>query len=223
MKTLLRTEGIRTSFIIADLVPAYSKVVQALDYEETTAGFAKTFPANTPHLVAIFERFSRCAEEMVLQAANVRPVRWQEALLAFLRRIEGKQVHWWLVGSAALAVRGLNVVPHDIDLCVDDAYAHPLGVLLEDCLIEPVQDASGWISHWFGRAFLHARIEWVGGVDEHVDDEEITDYGPIAASRKETIIWHGYELHVPPLDLQLRVSERRGLTSRVEQIKRALL
>lgn len=223
MKTLLRTEGTRTTFIITDLDPAYSKVVQALDYEETAAGFAKTFPANAPHLAAIFERFSRCAEEMVLQAANVHPVPWQEALLAFLQRIEGKQINWWLVGSAALAVRGLNIVPHDIDLCVDDASAHTLGIMLEDCLIEPVQDVSGWISHWFGRAFFHARIEWVGGVDAHVDDDEITDYGPIAASRKETIIWHGYELQVPPLDLQLQVSERRGLTNRVEQIKRALL
>jgi hypothetical protein len=223
MKTLLRTEGTRTLFIIADLDPAYAEVTQALDYEETPAGFAKSFPANTPHLAAIFERFSLCAEEMVLQAANVRPVPWEEALRALLERIEGKNVNWWLVGSAALAVRGLKVIPHDIDLSVDDASAYTLGILLDDYLIEPVQDASGWICNWFGRAFFHARIEWVGGVDEHIDEDEITDYGPVAASRKETIIWHGYELHVPPLDLQLQVSERRGLTNRVEQIKRALL
>jgi hypothetical protein len=223
MKAWLRTEGTRTSFIISGLDPAYAEVLRALEYDEIEAGFAKTYPADTPHLASIFEQFSHCAEEMILQAADVHPVPWEETLLAFLQRTERQQVNWWLVGSAALAVRGLKIVPHDIDLCVDDASAHTLGVLLGDCLIEPVQEVRGWICNWFGRAFLHGRIEWVGGVDEHLDEDEVTDYGPIAASRKETITWHGYEIQVPPLDLQLQVSERRGLTSRVEQIKRALV
>ena len=222
MRTLLRTEGTRSSFIIADLDPAYAEVAQDLGYEETEAGFAKTFPADTPHITSIFEQFSHCAEEMILQAANVHAVPWQEALLALLQRIEQKNMNWWLVGSAALAARGLKIVPHDIDLCTDDAFAHTLGVLLGDCLIEPVQDVRGWVCNWFGRAFLHTRIEWVGGVDEHLDDDEISDFGPIAASRKETITWHGYKIQVPPLDLQLMVSERRGLTNRVEQIKGAM-
>lgn len=222
MKTVFRAEGTRTSFIITDLDPAYAEVAQALYYKETEIGFVKTFPAGTPHITSIFERFSLCAEEMILQAANVHYVPWEDALLALLQRIEQKNVNWWLVGSSALAIRGLAIVPHDIDLCVDDASAHTLGILLEDCLIEPVQDVRGWVSNWFGRAFLHARIEWVGGVDEHLDDDEVSDFGPIAASRRDTIIWHGYEIQVPPLDLQLLVSERRGLTRRVEEIKRVL-
>ena len=222
MKTLLRTEGTRTSFIIADLDPVYSKVARALDYDEIEAGFAKTFPAEASHLASIFEQLSRSAEEMILQAADIHVVPWQEALLAFLQRIERQHVNWWLVGSTALAVRGLKIVPHDIDLCVDDASAHTLGAVLGDCLIEPVQDVRGWVCNWFGRAFMHARIEWVGGVDENLDEDEVTDFGPIAASRKETITWHGYEIQIPPLDLQLLVSERRGLANRVEQIKHAL-
>ena len=93
MQTLIRTEGTRTSFVIAGLDPAYAEVAQTLDYEETEAGFVKTFPADTPHLASIFERFSRCAEEMILQAANVHTVPWEDALLAFLQRIEGQNVN----------------------------------------------------------------------------------------------------------------------------------
>ena len=222
MKAFLRTEGTRTSFIIAGLDPAYTEVVRALKYDEIEAGFAKTYPADTPHLASIFEQFSRCVEEVILQAADVHPVPWEEALLAFLQRTERQQVNWWLVGSAALAARGIDIVPHDIDLSVDDDSAHMLGVVLGDCLIEPVQEVREWICNWFGRAFLQARIEWVGGVNELLDEDEVTDFGPIAASRKETITWHGYEIQVPPLDLQLQVSEHRGLNRRVEQIKRAL-
>ena len=82
METLFSTEGTQTSFIITGLDPAYAEVARDLDYDETEAGFAKTFQADTPHLTSIFEQFSRCAEEMILQAADVHAVPWQEALLA---------------------------------------------------------------------------------------------------------------------------------------------
>ena len=84
------------------LDPAYAEVAQDLGYEEIEAGFAKAFPANTPHLVSIFERFSHYAEEMIVQAANVHAVPWQEALLALLQRIEQKNMNWWLEGVLLL-------------------------------------------------------------------------------------------------------------------------
>ena len=83
----------------------------------------------------------------------------------------------------------------------------------------------GAVLKWSARKRIYATLRknhWVCGVDERLDDDEISDFGPIAASRKETITWHGYEIQVPPLDLQLLVSERRGLTNRVEQIKGAM-
>lgn len=49
------------------------------------------------------------------------------------------------------------------------------------------------------------------------------DQGPIAASRLEVIRWRGYDIRVPPLELQLEVSRRRGLGERVAIIERALL
>jgi len=45
-----------------------------------------------------------------------------------------------------------------------------------------------------------------------------SDFGPVAASRLETVTWEGWQLRVPPLDLQRAVSERRGLTTRVALI-----
>ncbi|MEO6892140.1 MAG: hypothetical protein ABI456_20965, partial [Ktedonobacteraceae bacterium] len=154
--------------------------------------------------------------------AKLHPFPWEQALLMLLEKTQSHNIDWWLVGSAALAVRGLAVAPRDLDLATDDAGALALGEVLADYLIEPVQDARGWICNWFGRAFIHGRVEWVGGVDPAVDEPEITDFGPVAASRMETVRWHRYELRVPPLDLQLQVSERRGLSGRAEQIRRAL-
>jgi hypothetical protein len=222
MKTIRKTEGTTTLFIIADLDPAYHDAVRVLYYSPVEDGFAKSYPADTPHLDRIYQNFEQYAEEMVLQTAQVRLVPWDKALFAFLQIIEDNRINWWLTGSTALAVRGLDIAPRDLDLIVDDASAPKLGELLLDYLVEPVLPSTGWIGNWFGRAFLHARLEWVGGVNASVDTPHVSDFGPTAASRLEAVNWHGKAIRVPPLDLQLQVSERRGLTGRAEKIKRML-
>ena len=223
MKTLCRTVGSQTYFIISELDLAYYDLVRDLAFSRVEDGFAKVFPTDSPHLDHIYHNFARCAEELILQLASVHPAPWEQALLALLEKIKDQDIDWWLVGSAALAVRGIDVSPHDIDLSVDDAGANKLGEVLLDYLVQPVEAAQDWICNWFGRAFLHARIEWVGGVDERADTPDMSDFGPTAATRRETINWHGHELQVPPLDLQLMVSERRELTERAEKIKHFMM
>lgn len=221
MKALRKTEDSRSLFIVTDVDPAYHQALSDLEFYAAPEGFAKAFPAS-PQLERIFENFARDVDTLVLQTACVLPVHWEQALLTFLEAVEPYQdIDWWLVGSAALAVRGIDVRPRDIDLSVDDVGAQKLGEVLLDYLVQPVEYTPGWFCNWFGRAFIGARLEWVGAVDKRADTPDISDFGPTAASRREAINWHGYTLYVPPLDLQLRVSEERGLTERAEKIRQA--
>jgi hypothetical protein len=222
MKTLCKVEGTTRSFFMADVDPAQQDAVKSLYYMPVAEGFAKQYTADTPHLDRIYQNFTRYAAEMVQQASGVTPVAWQESLLAFLQLVEGQDIEWWLIGSAALAVRGADVMPRDLDLITDAAGAVRLGELLLDYLVEPVQYSEGWIGNWFGRAFLHARLEWVGDVAAGVDTPQVTDFGPEAAARRELVSWRGYPIYVPPLDLQLAVTERRGLSARADQIRRLM-
>ena len=219
MKAIRKTKGTQTYFIITELDPAYHQAARDLEYKQIEEGFAHICPTNSPHLDQIYQNFACYAGEMILQTARVHPAPWEQSLIAFLEIIKGHHIDWWLVGSTALAARGIDVSPRDIDLSVADADAHKLGDLLLDYLIEPMQATEDWFCNWFGRAFLQMRLEWVGGVDERADTPEICDFGPTAKSRQETVIWHGHELHVPPLDLQLKANEERGLTERVKKIK----
>ena len=107
---------------------------------------------------------------MPRQAAGHEPVPWEAALDAFLDRVDGREICWWLTRSAALAVRGLDITPRDLDLVVDDEGAGQLGELLAEWLVEPVTPVTDWVSRWWERAFLHARIEWVGGVEPQADE-----------------------------------------------------
>jgi len=219
MKTICKTERETTLFIISDLEPGYHDAVRSLYYAPIEGGFAKSYPSDTPHIDRIYRNFEQYAEEMILQMAGVHSVPWHKSLLAFLQIIESEEIKWWLAGSAALAARGIDIIPHDLDLVVDGASAIKLGELLLDYLVEPVLPSHGWIADWFGRAFLHARLEWVGDVSNSVDSINVTDFGPIAGSRLEVIEWHDKKIRVPPLELQLKVTERRRLTERAEKIR----
>ena len=164
-------------------------------------------------------QFERWGVEMARQAAGQLTVPWEAALAAFLAAVEGQGVDWWLVGSGALAVRGVVITPHDLDLATDARGAVRLGELLHDHLVEPVLPSSDWIADWFGRAFLHARVEWVGDVHDDVDAMGVSDFGPTARARSEIVHWRGHQIRVPPVDLQLAVTRARGLRGREAQIE----
>jgi hypothetical protein len=219
MRTDRDVIGDATRFLLLDVPPEYEEAVLVLGFTLIGNAFARAFPNDVPNLDEVYANFGRHAEEMIRQAAGLAEAPWRTALMALLGRLEGRPIAWWLTGSGALAVRGIDVQPRDLDLVVDERGATELGVLLADTLVEPVVSVKDWICRWWGRAFLHVRIEWVGGVDDRADDSLVTDFGPTAASRLETVTWNGRIVRVPPLDLQLAVSERRGLRDRAARIR----
>ena len=207
-------------FRLCDLDTGYQRAAGDLGFARTEVGFARSFPAPVEDLDRIYANFCRNIEAMLRHVAREEQVPWESALHSWLKQLEGQDVNWFLGGSAALAVRGLEVGPRDIDIITDACGAQRLGEIFAHALVEPVIPVNGWICDWFGRTFIEARIEWVGNVAPFVDHPEPSDFGPTAASQLESVIWKGYELQVPPLDLQLAVSERRGLVQRAEAIRR---
>jgi hypothetical protein len=223
MKVSHKTEGDTVYFVISEADPKYHDAIRHLYYEEENNDFVKSFPSNAPHVEKCYNNFERRIEQIILQMAGFQSVPWDKALLAYLKKIGGEDIDWWLCGSGALAVRGIDITPHDIDVITDEAGAYRIGEILQDHLFEPIVDTQGWICRVFGKAFLYAAIDIAGGINECVDKPEPSDFGPVAASRLETVKWRGYELRVPPLDLQLQHCERRGLTDRTAKIRSMII
>lgn len=65
-------------------------------------------------------------------------------LETFIDRVSGTGVGSWLYGSRALAMRGLDVVPGDLDFAVDDGWV--VGEALTDLLVEPLTGMEGWVA-----------------------------------------------------------------------------
>lgn len=198
-------------------------------YQErlTHMGYSRTGPASfarvlsaTGDVTRVHANFAHHLEQMILQSARLSPVGWEIALTEFLRRVEGTALDWFLYGSGALAVRGIDADPGDLDFAVGDA--RHVGEIFDDLLVEPVADIHGWIADAVGRAFHGCLFEWIAGVHPSVDEPEPHEQGRVAAARRETVRWRGWDVAVAPLDLQLAVAERRGLAGRATAIRRAM-
>ena len=183
--------------------------------------FATRWFRDSPRIPRYYERFAAAIEQMVRQSAHLVRIPWEEALCEFLRRVDGSGLRWWLFGSAALAVRGIDIAPGDIDVNVSDADL--AGSIFDDLLVTPVEELEGWVARRIGRAFHEAIIEWLSEPHPENDDPANPhEYGPHIARRLESVEWRGYWLRVPPLTAQLATCERRGLDDRVQLIRAAL-
>jgi hypothetical protein len=200
--------------------PVYEQLLVQVGFRRAGGPLFVRYVDNPSGIEEIYENFARHIEEILLQHAGVEPVPWERALREFLRRVHGVELRWWLSGSAALAVRGIDIAPRDLDFAVADSQA--LGRLLQDALVEPVTRMREWVAEWFGRAFLGALVEWVSDVRTPIVDDHGLEQGADAASRLERVPWEGHVIPVTPLDLQLVVAERRGHRDRAEKIRRLL-
>jgi hypothetical protein len=220
VSTELRLVGERAQFLVQTDEPDYRRALEVLAFEQQGDAFVRSFPAAARGLHESYVRFKLTLGDVLAHAAGRRLPPWAEALDAVAIRLRAARTDWFLAGSAALAVRGIDIVPRDLDLVVAD----PGGAVeaLSDLQIEPisVHRPGSWIAQWFGRAFLHARVEWIAGVDPEIDVySSPNEYGPRAASRLETVRWRNHELVLTPIDVQLAVTERRGLAARAEEIR----
>lgn len=109
--------------------------------------------------------------------------------------------------------------PHDVDIMIDSRSIDEITEVFSDCLIEPIVDTNGWLTKDFGVIFLHARIDIASDPQGILDIPEPVDCGPYTRQNLEIINWNGYEIKIPPLELQLNVNRRRERMDRVKLIE----
>jgi hypothetical protein len=221
LDTELRPSDDGVAFVVRTSEPRYAEALEALVFTRANDEFIRVFPSDARDLDAIHQRFAARLEEMLEQTTGRLAAPWQEALAELAARLERTGVSWFVCGSAALAARGIPVQPRDVDFVTSDHAG--VAPALSDALIEPPSRDAGrsWISEWFGRAWLGARVEWIAGAYPEVDFRPIpSEFGPTAASRLERIEWNCRAVLLSPLDVQREVSRLRGLDDRVGAIDR---
>jgi hypothetical protein len=107
----------------------------------------------------------------------------------------------FLIGSAALAVRGMDVRPGGIDVALDEAGADRLGPHVGAGVLRPVIDSGGWeVATRSGLLFRGCIMSIVGGMH---DQRCPRPWDSAARAALKTITWQDRSLRVPPLDAML--------------------
>ncbi len=210
-------------FTISDYPAEYEPVLKGSYYTPEGQGFYKKFDKNIDHMDQIKLNFATYAEEMFAQQGYFRPVQWEKGLLAFIKKIEGKGIDWWLTGSCATRIRGISVEPHDIDIMLQSKDIEKIKKIFEHNIVEPIIDTKGWVVDYFGVLFMDARIDVAFDPQDWVDAEAKADFGPYAGNHLEAVVWQGYTIKVPPLKLQLEANRSRQRWDRVSAIEAFLL
>ena len=199
--------------VLCDVAPDEVDALLAFAFERDGDVFTRSLATDSPHLDAAAQRYTEILQDMIDQKVGRRRVQWEDALTTFLS--VSLQSDWALIGGTALAVRGVEVEPGDVDVVTDVEGAQALDELLVDHLIEPTRYGPGF--GWFGRAFAGSRLEWLG------NPRDFKGGGwSLGTVDLESVSWRGHQILVPPLDVYLRIETQRGRSDRVEAIRRAM-
>ena len=204
---------------IHDFDSKYEPILKMCFYQNDGQGYVKKYPAKAKYIEKMKKRYSEYAETMFDQLGYFTEVPWESGLQKFCSMVRDSNIDWWLTGSCATCIRGVNLNPHDIDIMIDSKSCSELTELFQDYLIEPIIDTDGWLTKDFGVIFIDVRIDIASDPAPILDNPEPVDCGPYAKNNLETINWKGYEVKVPPLQLQLNVNRLRGRLDRVEKIE----
>src|SRR6056297_885270 len=209
-------------FILKNVEKKFIPVLDEQYYVRKNHDFYKTFSKPVKNINKIKENYKKYNLEMVLQAGKFKKIMWDEALLSFIKRIEEYDIDWWLTGSCALKIRGIDIYPHNVDIMLNSEDIEKINELFVDNIIWPISDTNGWIVKYFGVIFLNGQIDLAFDPQDFADDPEPVDFGPYAKKHLEIIRWNNYDIKVPPLELQLKSNKLRRRKKRVEKIQEFL-
>lgn len=120
-------------------------------------------------------------------------------------------VVWVLTGSTAFAMRGVDVVPRDIDIQTDAAGAYAIQRLLAPDMVWPVRyRTSSTIRSHFGRAVVEGTfVEIMGALEKRRPDGAWMP--PVdVSSLIEWLPWDGLTWPVLPLDYEIAAYRALG-------------
>lgn len=206
-------------FRIQQVPEKYHPSLKESYYQQEGDTFFKSYSATIPHIQTIGENFIKNGQSMLDQLAGLAPVPWEDALSFFAERMKDTGVEWLLVGSLNLLVRGIEVTPRDVDVICYLKDMEKVQSLFGDVVMEPLQGCDNWVAKAYGALFHKALISIAFDTLDCLDQTEPTDAGPYAMAHAETVIWKGYSLRVPPLELSVNINRRRGRLDRVELIE----
>jgi hypothetical protein len=150
-------DGSWRTILVTDANPDQQTALEELGFPPD---LVQRYPPGTRYFDRAVANLRQVVDRMVRQNAPQAPADWSQAFRDLLPRADQARIPLVVVGSVALAIRGVDVRPGDIDVLTTEEGADALAESYQDALVVPLATIEGFGR--FGRAFTGMRVEWLG-------------------------------------------------------------
>lgn len=157
------------------------------------------------------ENFTRYGEMAIKQQLKILPTPWKKALDLFIPEIYKLDVDWFVHGSTAIALWGIDVEPKDINIIIpnysdfDTVRNH-----FYKLAIRPIERCENWLMSGLGDIFMESVI----GIAFYNKELE-----PYDMSKLGKVVYNGMEVYVLSLEMLQQDNENFGRWERVKAIE----
>ncbi|ERJ11397.1 nucleotidyltransferase family protein [Haloplasma contractile] len=201
----------------------YKEALLHYGFEEKNHLLIKSYNKNTfmyaQDKEMLEKNFRSCLQEVVNHTLGKTTMDWEKSLEVIACRMEKNNIKWWLAGSAACAIRGINIIPKDIDVMTYKTEIKKIEKGFKDTTIEPFHYVTDWFVKGFGVVYLKGRVDIAFEPEESSDADQKVDFGCYAMNNLEVVEWKGYSIYVPPVELHIYPNKARGRNDRVKKIE----
>jgi len=137
--------------------------------------------------------------------------------------LEAAGVNWVVTGSLGLALQGVPLVPHDIDIETDAQGTYRVAELFADKVSKPIAFSTGnrIRSHFGALQIGGLKVEVMGGM-EHQREDDTWESPADLDVHKRYVNACGMRIPVLALEYEREAYAKMGRLERAEQIARAI-
>jgi AraC-like DNA-binding protein len=198
------------AFFAEDVDEKYWNYFKENQWWQIGNSFTKSYD-NVKDFEYCAENFTRYGETAIKQQLKILATPWEKALDLFIPEIKKLGVDWFVHGSVAKSLWGIDVAPKDVNIIIpnysdfDKVRNH-----FYKLAIRPIERCENWLMSGHGKIFMEAEI----GIAFHNKELE-----PYDMSKHEKISYKGTEVYVSSLEMLRQDNINYNRLERVKAIE----
>ncbi len=158
--------------------------------------------------------FTKYGELAIKQRLKILPTPWEKALSLFIAEMKKLNIDWYVHGSTAMALWGLDVAPKDVNIIIanysdfDKVRSH-----FYKFAIRPIERCENWMMSGLGDIFMKAVICLA------FHNKELEPYD---TSNLCQITYNGDEIYISSLEMLKKDNENFNRPDRISMIEKKI-
>lgn len=146
------------AYIAEDVEPAHWNYFTSELWWQVGSSFIRVYD-NVPDFCYCAENFKQFGETAILQELRLLPCPWEKALDWVIPELEALGVCWYLHGSAAMALHGIDVSPRNVNIIFPDSgdFVRVREHFYKKA-IRPFEKCDNWVMSGLGDIFVDAFV-----------------------------------------------------------------